>query len=158
MRKGIADMHRRVKVSLDCNERYLDALSTLNTDKILPDFITPVAKRVKWKKRSIRGLRPWTQQDIQLFNTINRGEFKINGFANKDILQHLFTENISSVQQKRRMGARVTRMIAMLRAHGIIKKVRKRYRYHLTSKGQRVVAAILQCQSVTVKQLNELAA
>lgn len=158
MRKGIADLHRRVEVSQKSNERYLNALATLNTDQPLPEIIKPVCKSVKWKKRSVRGLRPWTEKDIKLLKTINRGEFVISGFCSKDIRGHLFPESFSSPEAKRRAGAKVCRMIRMLRAHGIIRKSPRRYRYQLTVKGRKIITAILQCQRVTVEQLNEIAA
>jgi hypothetical protein len=158
MRKGIADLHRRSEVSLACNHRYLDALATLDTDDTLSNLIPPVCKSIRRKKRSIRGLRPWTSNDLQLFTAINRGEFNINGFSNKDIRQQLFPQFNSCRKQKRRFSAKVTRMFSMLRAHGIIKKVKNRHRYHLTSKGREVINAILCSQNITIKQLNELAA
>ena len=129
MRKGIADLHRRAEVSKACNQRYLDALSTLSTDQAVSSIVQPVCQRVCLKKRFIRGLRPWTPQDLQLLSIINRGEFSINGFANKDILHHLFPQTFSSHELKRRASSKITRMISMLRAHGIIQKITKRYRY-----------------------------
>ncbi len=39
MRKNIADIYRRSKISQDSNERYLDALSSLNTDKSLCEIV-----------------------------------------------------------------------------------------------------------------------
>ncbi|WP_372370125.1 hypothetical protein [Candidatus Uabimicrobium sp. HlEnr_7] len=95
---------------------------------------------------------------MELFSTINRGEFVINGFSNKDILSHLFPQKFSSIQDKRRASSKITRMISMLRAHGLIRKITKRYRYHLTTKGREILAAILQCQHITLQQLNDIAA
>ena len=158
MRKGIADIHRRAEISKNCNNRYLDALSALDTDETLPCFIQPVCQSARWKKRSIRGLRPWTQKDILLLSIINRGEFVINGFSNKDIVSLFFSKNFSNIKDKRCASAKVTRMISMLRAHGIIRKISNRYRYQISKKGRKIITAILQSQRVTLQQLNDIAA
>lgn len=158
MRKGVADLHRRAEISQKSNERYLDALATIDTNETLPEIIKPVCQSVRWKERSIRGLHPWTEKDLQLFRAINRGEFVINGFSSKNILCYLFPEPFSSPEEKCRAGARVTRMLRMLRAHGIIKKIPRSYRYQLTLKGRKIVTAILQCQHVTLQQLNGIPA
>lgn len=158
MRKGVADLHRLVEISQRSNERYLDALASLNIDQCLRNVITPVCKRMNWKHCPIRGLRPWSVEDLVLLQTINRGEFVINGFRNKDILFLMYPESISYPEHKRRHGNRVTRMIRMLRAHGLIQKVPHTYRYTLTLQGRKITTAILQCQDINLKQLNAMVA
>jgi len=157
MRKGVADIHRRAEVSQNCNERYLEALASLSTDVRLRELVAPVCHRVRWKKQSIRGLRPWTEQDALLLKTINRGEYNVNGFRNRDLLAHLHPGPLGN-DQRRRKAAAVTRKIRMLRAHHIIQKVSGTHLYRLTSKGREIVTAILQSQDVTLKQLNEAVA
>ena len=45
--------------------------------------------------------------------------------------------------QLRRQGAQVTRLLALLRAHGLIVKVQKTHRYQLSALGRRVTTALL---------------
>jgi len=40
-----------------------------------------------------------------------------------------------------RSGPQISRLLKRLRMHGLIKKIRQTYRYHLSRLGQRVVAA-----------------
>ena len=56
------------------------------------------------------------------------------------------------------MAARVSRLIKLLRSHGLIKKVAKENRYTLTTKGQRFASALMSASAVDIKRLTEAAA
>jgi hypothetical protein len=158
LRKGIADLHRRAEVSQASNERYLDALASLDTDTQLNKLIEPVCRPVRWKTRRVRPLRPWSKEDATLLRTISRGEFTLNGFRNRDLGVHLFPGCCQTPQQKRRISARVTRKLQLLRAHRIIYKVPRTHRYVLTKRGREITTAILDSQDVTLAQLKRAAA
>lgn len=158
MRKSIADIFRRAQVSQASNERYLDALASLDTDSPLSKLVEPICRPVVWKSKRVRALRPWSQEDQSLIQTISRGEFNLNGFRNRDILPCLFPDCLSSPTEKRRAAARVTRKLRLLRAHGVIRKVSKTHRYVFTKKGRGIATAILKFQNVTLNQLNKAAA
>jgi hypothetical protein len=158
MRKGIADLHRRAEVSDASNNRYLDALSSLDSDAPLQKLLAPVCRRKKWKGHIVRALRPWSDDDGQLFSAVSRGEFAINGFRNRDLLACLFVKSFSSELEKKRASGRITRRLRLLRAHGIIRKVSRTNRYVLTKKGRQITTAITETQNVTLKQLKKAAA
>ena len=48
--------------------------------------------------------------------------------------------------------------LALLRAHGILKKVPHSHRYHVTEQGRVMVTALLTARRANVKQLEQLAA
>ena len=158
LRKGIADLHRRAQVSQASNERYLDALASLDTDARLNELIEPVCRPVRWKGRRVRPLRPWSREDGVLLRAISRGEFALNGFRNRDLVVHLFPTRYATRKQRRRISGRVTRKLLLLRAHGIIRKVPRTHRYVLTKKGREITTAILDSQDVTLAQLKKAAA
>ena len=158
MRKGIADLPRRAHISQASNNRYLDALASLNTEDPILKMIDPVCKTVLWNGRRERALRPWSEEDQLLLQTITRGEFSINGFRNRDILPHLFPGALSSDDERRRASARVTRKLRLLRAHGIIRKVANSHRYVFTKNGRNIASAIMKYQTVTLDQLEKAAA
>jgi hypothetical protein len=54
--------------------------------------------------------------------------------------------------------AQVTRLLRLLRAHGLIKKLPSTHRYVLTTNGREIVAAIVQTHNVTLEQLRKVAA
>ncbi len=153
MRKGIADLHRRAQVSQASNERYSNALASLNTDIPINKLVDPVCCHVIWNGRRMRALRPWSDEDQLLIQTISRGEFAINGFRNRDLFRHLFPDATLSVEEKQCVAARVTRKLRLLRAHRIIRKVPKTHRYVFTKKGREIATAILEYRNVTLDQL-----
>ncbi len=158
MRKGIADLHRRAEVSEASNKRYLDALASANTDSPMNRLIDPVCRPVMWNGRKMRALRPWSEEDRLLIQTVSRGEFTVGGFRNRDLLPHLSPGRFFSPQDRRRASARVTRQLRLLRAHHIIRRVAKTHRYVFTKKGRLIATAILEYQNVTLEQLNGVAA
>ena len=158
MRKGIADLPRRAHISQASNDRYLDALASLNTDEPIVKMIEPVCKTAHYNGRRERALRPWSVEDQLLLQIITRGEFCINGFRNRDILPHLFPNAMSNANERVRASAAVTRKLRLLRAHGIIRKVPKSHRYVFTKKGREISSAIMNYQTVTLNQLEKAAA
>ena len=52
----------------------------------------------------------------------------------------------------------MSRKLALLRAHGLIKKVNGTHRWMLTEKGRRIVTALLAARQADVDRLTQLAA
>jgi hypothetical protein len=157
MRKGVADLNRRAQISQACNERYLNALAAIRVDRPLGEIVQAVCRPAQWKSQRVRALRPWGAEDGMLLRTINRGEFTLNGFRNRDIQGFLFPGEPER-EEKRRLSARVTSRLRMLRAHGIIRKVPRTRRYVLTTKGREIITATIHTQELPITKLMELAA
>jgi hypothetical protein len=92
-----------------------------------------------------------------LLQAISRGEFATAGFRNRD-LRHLLYPSArrSSPAEVRRLCARISRKLRLLRAHGVIKKIPKTHRYRLTERGQLLTAApaaLFAARDANVKQL-----
>jgi len=158
LRRGVADIYRRAQVSQASNERYLDALASVDTSTPLGELIRDICRPTIYKDRPVRGLRPWSEPDLALFDAINRGEFCVNGFRNRDLQQLLFDHPPESLKDKKRRSARVSRLLRMLRAHHLIQKVPRTHRYIVTARGRDVIAAVLASQRITLEKLNKLAA
>jgi hypothetical protein len=157
MRKGIADLHRRAQISQASNQRYLDALASIEVDRLLGEIVESVCRPIHWKSQRVRPMRPWDKEDTRLLEIISRGEFNINGFRNRDILQEFYPGN-HDVPTKRRLSARITYRLRILRAHGIIRKVPRTFRYVLTDKGRQIVIAVIQTQHIPITKISALAA
>ena len=69
-----------------------------------------------------------------------------------------FSRPTSPAQQQRRQAARVSRLLALLRAHGILRKVPHTHRYHLSERGRTVVTALLTARQASTEELTKLAA
>ena len=153
LRKGVADLYRRSQLSQASNERYLDALSSANTSTPLGEMVKSICRPAILNGKQVRALRPWSEDDTRLFRAVTRGEFAVNGLRNRDLQGILYGTPAQSAVEKRRRSSRVTRLLRMLRAHGLVKKVTATHRYVLTAKGSDILRAILATQSVTLEQL-----
>jgi hypothetical protein len=158
LRKGVADLHRRAEVSQKANERYLEALAAVTHDRPLGETVHKLCQATEWQGRRVRALQPLSPDDSRLLAAVNRGEFAINGFRNRDLRALLFGMAKAEAAELKRQGARTTRQIRMLRAHGLIRKISKTHRYTLTSKGRLTINALLAAQQASPQQLVQLAA
>ncbi len=153
MRKGVADLPRRAAVSQASNERYAAALASAYCSKPLKDLTKGVCRRKQEANRSVRALNPLGAEDAALLETVNRGEFAINGFRNRDLRKHLYPKTTTDKKEQRKRSAAVTRKLRMLRAHGLIKKVPKTHRYVLTVQGFEIITTLMAARSADVRKL-----
>jgi hypothetical protein len=158
MRKGIADLHRRAEVSQAANDRYLAALASADDSTPLGRLSAGLCQPVERNGRRQRALNPHAPGDARLFEVISRGEFAINGFRNRDLRVRLFADADAGKEDQHRHAAAVSRQLALLRAHGLVKKVRGTHRYHLTKPGRLVVTALITARNVGTDALMKLAA
>lgn len=152
LRKTVADLPRRCKLSQSTNDRYLEALSTISGDTSLSDLTDKLCRAVTVGQRRYRGLRPFDSEEVRLMQAIGRGEFLIIGFRNQDVRMALYGET-EDADERRRNAARVSRQFAILRAHGLIKKIPRTHRYLLTDIGTKAIAAILAARQATLAKL-----
>jgi len=153
LRKGVADFHRRAEVSQAANERYLAALETVEDSTSLADLCDRVCRPVNWNGRRARALNPLSPDDARLLEAVNRGEFAINGFRNRDLRGLLFEPKNASDQEGRRQSAAVSRKLRLLRAHGLIRKVPCTHRYRLTAQGSKTISALLSARAADIDKL-----
>lgn len=158
LRKGVADLHRRAKLSQQSNERYLEALSAVDDSTSLAEAVRPLCEKTRWKGRAVRGLRPLEGEDARLLAAISRGEFLITGFRNADLRGLLFGDTCGGADEQRRRSAKITRQLRLLRAHGLIRKIPKTHRYQLTASAHAAITALNAAQQATIKTLTQLAA
>jgi hypothetical protein len=157
MRKGIADLHRRAEVSHAANQRYLQALASVDDTRSLGELAARLCRPVIRNGRRTRPLNPYAPADAKLLDTISRGEFALNGFRNRD-LRHLLCAEPASSARQRQHAAAVTRKLTMLRAHRLIRKVPGTHRYLLTAQGRTIVTALITARNANADSLTKLAA
>jgi hypothetical protein len=155
MRKGIADLHRRAEVSQKANERLLNALASVDDSRSVEELTAAIQKHTHWRGRRVRALCPWGK-DKDLLAAVNHGEFLINGFRNRDLQALLYATPAQSPAERRRRSSAISRKLRLLRAHGLIQKVPRTHRYHVTATGCTILVAVLTTASTTVHQLNQL--
>jgi hypothetical protein len=158
LRKGVADLHRRAEVSQAANERYLEALTSVDDSATLEERVRQVTAPVTWKGKRVRALQPFAAADMALLEGASRGEFTINGLRNRDLRPLLYgDERAVAAAEVRRRAGRMTRQLRLLRAHGLIQKVPHTHRYQVTAQGREIITAILSARHTPVAQLAKAA-
>jgi hypothetical protein len=157
LRKGVADLHRRCELSQAANERYLEALAAVESPTPLGELSGPLCHRMVKDGRRYRALNPLGEEDARLLEFVGRGEHLITGFRNRDVRRCLYGERSKDVAVHRRQSGRVSRLLALLRAHGLIQKIPKTHRYQVTARGREQIAAILAARAAAVEKLVEAA-
>ena len=159
MRRGIADLHRRAEVSQKANERYLDALASVDESATVAELVEDLTRPVNWQGQRVRALRPLDSADSALLEAVGRGEFVIHGLRNRDLQRLLFpTAAADTPAEAKRRSAQVSRKLRLLRAHGLLQKVPRTHRYQVTAAGRKAITAILTARQASVAQLTKVAA
>ena len=157
LRRSVADRHRRAEVCRAACDRHWDALAAVRVKTPLAEEAAAVCQPVKRDGRRHRALNPLGEAEAALLAVVNRGEYALNGLRNRDVRQSLHGLNGDAGTRHRQMG-RVGRQLALLRAHGLIRKVSRTHRYLVTEKGRRVITALLAARRANTEQLVALAA
>jgi len=138
MGKSIANLYRYIEISRAITKRYMEALPEIDFNKTPVNEVQTVSVSKELNGKKYSGLNLLSKETISLFRAIASGDFIINGFDNKSIRARVF-ENSSNPK----MINKTTRIFSRLKAHGIIKKVPRKNRYYLTSRGRGITDAIL---------------
>jgi hypothetical protein len=157
LRKGVGDLHRRAEICEAINGRYLEALASVRAGQSAGEVARAVCRPIRKDGRRYRALNPWSEADAALLEVISRGEWTVGGFRNRDVRAALYPGRPEAAESHQRSG-RVTRALARLRAHGIIRKINGSYRYQLTTPGRQIVTALLAARQADVDKLIALAA
>jgi hypothetical protein len=158
MRKGVADLQRRGKVSQAANDRYLQALASVHDTTSVGKLAAQLGRPVHRDGRRFRALNPYAPADVELLQAISQGQFTLNGFRNRDLRQLLFDGQPTDQLQQRRQAAAISRKLALLRGHGLVRKVPGTHRYHLTARGRTIVTALITARNASIETLTKLAA
>jgi len=158
LRRTVADMPRRAEVSRAANGRYLEALASTRGTQPLGAAVQKLCRPVQKDAHRFRGLNPLSQPDATLLAILSRGEWTLNGFRNADLRKFLYPLPSRSEQQTRRRSGAVSRKLRLLRAHGLIRKVKGSHRYFLTQDGRKLVTILMAATQADVQQLTAFAA
>lgn len=168
LRKGVVDLPRRAEICQAANERLLESQAAVEDTQPLQALIEPLTRPVQRRSRSTqspppeprryRALNPLAAEDARWLAAVSRPEFCQNGFRNRDLRALLYPEKAVDPTQDRRRSGIVTRRLALLRAHRLIRKVPHTHRYQVTSRGRQTITAILAAQHADTQQLAQLAA
>ena len=86
---------------------------------------------------------PLSPADRALFRAVLVGGHAISGFRNADLMKRLYPRPPADAAEAHRRCARVSRLIAKLRGHGLVAKVPRARLYRSTRHGYRVMIAAI---------------
>jgi hypothetical protein len=143
MNKGVVNLYRYREVALAANERYLEALSVVENPAPAYRQAEKLTEPVVKAGRSYAGFNPAIRSDVKLFEAVLDGNPIVRGFRNADIREALYKTADDPVG-RRRQSAAVGRLLKRFHVRGLIRKVPRTRRWHVTTKGHGVLQGILQ--------------
>jgi len=152
MRKGIADFHVRAMVARAANERYLDALSVVGDAAPISTVLDPVAQPTDDGRRH-RGLHPTEPTDASVLGLLLDPDVTTAGFRNRHLAQRLDPDGFDDAAERRRLSARTSRKLRLLRAHGLIRKAPDQHLYYVTATGNRVATAAIMARGTPMSRV-----
>jgi hypothetical protein len=169
LRQSLADLKRRAEVSQKANERLLQAQAVVDSPLPLKQVVATLCQPAQLpgrlradgthsRPRRFRALNPLAEQDGTLLTAVSRPEFSHNGLRNRDLRCLLYVQPPRDLRAQKRQSAAVSRKLAMLRAHGLIRKVPHTHRYVPTDFGRQSITALLAAQNANTLELTKLAA
>ena len=154
MGKSISNLYRYAEVSKACNQRFLDTMvDIIPVQSTLAEIGTICGGKTVRGKR-ISGFNVWAPDVVRIMETVCDGRYLINGFRNKDISQSILPD----MKDVRKRSSKTSRILKKLRQHGLIKKIPRSRRYHVTSKGRRVMGALIELRHKDYPKLASKAA
>ena len=142
--KNVRFLGRYADLSRQATYRYIDALAVVADPRVSGQILDRACNPVPYKDTRRRALNPLGREDQKLFFAVLRGEHAIRGFYAKDVAKHLNFEQTNDPRAKRRQSGRVGRLLQLLRAHGLIRKLPNTRRYRATEKGFAFMSAAIQ--------------
>ena len=165
LRRGIVDLPHRAEVGEKANERYLDALAGLAETRTVQDLAEPLTRRVPEPQgksgktaRWVRGLNPLAAEDTALLAAISNPQWMIQGLRNRDLVALLYPQQTQDSTERRRRSARITRLLRLLRAHGLLEKIAGTHRYQVSAEARIKIHALLAARNANPDELTATAA
>lgn len=155
LRKGIADLPLRAKVSADVNQRFMAQLATFTDTTPVAEVFADIGTRTH-DGRKVRALDP-TGKDQSLLQAIADPALGVSGITNKALQSALAGTPWAKGKAGKALSARISRNLRLLRDHGIIRKMPNQRRYQLTNKGRRLTTLLNCLMAASAQQLLQMA-
>jgi hypothetical protein len=153
LRKGIADIPRRVALAQATNARYLDALSVVALPTAIHQLLDPVSQRRLVNGRRYRPLHPIAPEESRCLAQLADGRTLLDDLHARDLRRVLHPHEPTDPGERRRLTGRVSRRLRRYRAHGLLAKITGTRRYRVTPKGHQIITAALRCRAATLQHL-----
>ena len=135
MRKGVANFWRYAQVAHAANARLLEALADAPLKGQATAELDGLCRSRRLRGRRIARFNPAERETVAIFAAVLCGAFMINGFRNRDLQAKLYPSPPKSAAEATRRTQRVSRLIAKLRGHRLLAKVKDARIYRVTRHG-----------------------
>lgn len=157
MRKGIADIHLRSKVSSDRINSFTEQIATVSGKTPLANLLENISSHTTQNGKKYRGLDV-AGKDRDLLKAISDPKFNVSSITNKALQEKLGNSEWSNGMTGKKLSSRISRNLSLLRAHGLIRKLPNQRKYILTDKGRKITTALNAALSASTEDLINLAA
>ena len=103
-------------------------------------------------------MNPLAKEDAALLTAVSDPKWMVNGLRNRDLVATLYTTPAEDDNERRRRSSLVTRLLRLQRAHHLLEKVPRTYRYHVAPEAQIKIKALLACRNANPDDLTKKAA
>jgi hypothetical protein len=153
MKKSIYSLPALVEIMRASNRRYLAFLSDLADPTAGVKKVEQLSVPAQVGERMYRGFNLFAAKDLNLFTALLRGEVALGVLRNvwlRNVWLRKHLPDCTGPPDHRTTGPPVSRMLKRLHVHGLIKKVGRTYRYHLTERGREIAATALKLRERVV--------
>jgi hypothetical protein len=141
--KSVAFLDRYAHVAYQAARRYVNGLAVVADPQVSQDVLDRVCSRASFAGRKRRALNPLSREDQQLFFAVLRGEHALRGLRSRDLAPYLNQLPSPDPQVRRRQSGQRSRLLQLLRAHGLIAKLPHTRRYRVTDRGFAFMSAAI---------------
>jgi len=141
--KGVAWLWRYAEISRAASSRYLEALAAVDDWRKSRTLLDQASRPAKVGGRRRRALQLLSPQDQALFRAVLQGAYRLGGLRNRDVAAQLYARPARDGAERRRRCGRVTRLLQLLPAHGLLAKIPRSRRYQVTAKGEALMSAAI---------------
>lgn len=160
MRRSVVDLPQRAGYCQAVNDRYVEALAATAETRTVHELAEPLTRRVPEPSkesgrptRYVRGLNPLAELDAALLTAISDPRWMVQGLRNRDLVAALYPTPSADPSERRRRSARVTRLLRLLRGHGLLDKIPGSHRYQVGTQARARIQALLACRNANPDQL-----
>ena len=157
MRKGVADISARARISTDIVNRFSEHMSAVEEKTKLEELLISVCAPLNRKGKRVRAIDLFGK-DLEFLRAIADPAFTVSGITNKELQRILIGTSWSKKMTGKPLTGRISRHLALLREHGLIRKLPNQRRYALTDKGRKITVALNAALSASVNDLLRFAA
>jgi len=161
MGKKVTNFYRLAQVAKSSNLKYLNSLATIPCPKRISKELDKVSQKtivLNKNKNPIQypALNLLSKDTCLLLEAINDARFTIRPFSNKLLRTILLEKGVFQIDTNdplaiQKLSSKITRLLSKLRAHRLIKKVNRSFKYEVTSLGQRIIFTILKFKKIELQ-------